>query len=970
MARYFILVLVFISATLPAQEVNWYGYLNEAWFNYINSSVRDKDSIRYFAGSVIGAGDLDPNPTNTFPLNPFSWENPFIGKLNTDYSLNWVRPIRAEAGNVLDVLATSDGGIVSLIEARNWIDLNPGDDSLIVENPHHQELSLICKWDPDGNPEWYWNIFRSNLNGSKILPNPLGGFVINGTGGPALIRIQNDKDTILLPNPGTGHLFSLHFGDDGSFIKHTTYGGSTSTGGRLFVGTNGYSTTTTSSSHYFAAGSIYDSPTLIVDGIPQIYSPTYFSSGQRSFIGKFSYNGELINFRQIEGTGHVRVTNIQADGVGGNYVIGLFTDTVVLLKGLDTIRLVSTTNTPDQADMFIGRLDEDNNWIWVRHLSGGFYLFAVEITFTTTLTEKDALLFIGSSFEDIYYDPNGINTRILQQTKGVTTFSLRVTANGEVGCAFPLILLETDWSEISCLGLDRLDTNRYFWYGIYTDSLELFDGTRIEAGSKASYMIDASFCPEYPCASVEVSACGDTLRACTWSTTSWRWYKDGQHFPDADGDSLLVITDNGAYTLVAYLNDDCPYQRPDTTRVVIDHFIRFDIDIDPVNCRRGEGGALRIIPTAGPGDYRFSLDGANYQTEPLFIGLDTGSYTVYVRSEVHGCVFTDSVSIGVLALSVVTDARCYGDTLHVGGQLFYQGEVDTLLLLESIAHPGCDSAIWVQVLFSNPVDVRSSFTYVCDSVEVGVDTFRIQFSELACDSVVLISRRDWAPSWTIDTLIWLCEGDSITINGNWYAEPGSIEVDMVSSLSCDSILRVDLRLVSIPVFDPYWDTLVAAGSTVALPAPFDMGYVFSWTPPDGLSCSVCAAPQFLAVEERSFTLHFTDAHGCFTHTVQYDIEVYAEEIALPTMFTPNGDGLNDFFGVVVQAGPPESVIVHQLTVFSRWGSVVFQGRGIDAAWDGTFKGKPSPMDTYAWILDVEYANGRREVLRGDITLVR
>jgi len=260
---------------------------------------------------------------------------------------------------------------------------------------------------------------------------------------------------------------------------------------------------------------------------------------------------------------------------------------------------------------------------------------------------------------------------------------------------------------------------------------------------------------------------------------------------------------------------------------------------------------------------------------------------------------------------------------------------------------------------------------VCDSLETGIDTLILSYDNtVICDSLITITQRILAPSWYIDTTLYICEGDSIEIGGEWYTATDEVESTLLSSLGCDSILYIDLQVISPPQFVSYIDTLVAAGSNLTLQAPFLTGYNYLWEPPDGLSCNTCPDPKILAEEDKSITLYFSDSQGCFSHIVNYDIKVYAEEIAIPNVFTPNGDGVNDRFGIVIVKGPTSSVTIHHFSVFNRWGNEVFSSRDVDNTWDGLINGEPCPMDNYAWILDVEYGNGKREVLRGHVTLVR
>lgn len=91
-------------------------------------------------------------------------------------------------------------------------------------------------------------------------------------------------------------------------------------------------------------------------------------------------------------------------------------------------------------------------------------------------------------------------------------------------------------------------------------------------------------------------------------------------------------------------------------------------------------------------------------------------------------------------------------------------------------------------------------------------------------------------------------------------------------------------------------------------------------------------------------------------------------IFLPNAFSPNGDGRNDF----LQAFGPDAVLA-RLQVFSRWGSLLYDGQGPAARWDGTAFGRPAPAGTYVY--KVEYhihilPGDEVKVASGEVVLVR
>ncbi|RQO79695.1 hypothetical protein DBR40_01685 [Pedobacter sp. KBW01] len=85
------------------------------------------------------------------------------------------------------------------------------------------------------------------------------------------------------------------------------------------------------------------------------------------------------------------------------------------------------------------------------------------------------------------------------------------------------------------------------------------------------------------------------------------------------------------------------------------------------------------------------------------------------------------------------------------------------------------------------------------------------------------------------------------------------------------------------------------------------------------------------------------------------------EILLPNSFSPNGDGVNDYWQIKA-IGNTDLV-----QVFNRNGSIIFQSRGYAIPWDGTLAGKTIPVGTYFYLIT---ANGGTKKLSGSVTLFR
>ncbi len=87
---------------------------------------------------------------------------------------------------------------------------------------------------------------------------------------------------------------------------------------------------------------------------------------------------------------------------------------------------------------------------------------------------------------------------------------------------------------------------------------------------------------------------------------------------------------------------------------------------------------------------------------------------------------------------------------------------------------------------------------------------------------------------------------------------------------------------------------------------------------------------------------------------------------VPTAFSPNGDGTNDFFRAIA-AGIPK---LDYFRVWIRWGQELFYTTSLTRSWDGTYQGIPQPIDTYIWVISGKDYTGRQHVQKGTLTLIR
>jgi len=167
------------------------------------------------------------------------------------------------------------------------------------------------------------------------------------------------------------------------------------------------------------------------------------------------------------------------------------------------------------------------------------------------------------------------------------------------------------------------------------------------------------------------------------------------------------------------------------------------------------------------------------------------------------------------------------------------------------------------------------------------------------------------------------------------------------------------------------DTNIVAGQPLQLQASGGTRYL--WSPATGLSAADIADPvaSFPASgSEKSYTYKVTVFNdvGCMDSAfVRVNVFQSMPDIFVPSAFTPNGDGLNDFFQPVA-AGIRQ---IDAFRVYNRWGQLVYSaGATHSRGWDGSVNGSPQPTGTFVWLLKAVDYTGRPIMKKGTVILIR
>jgi gliding motility-associated-like protein len=141
---------------------------------------------------------------------------------------------------------------------------------------------------------------------------------------------------------------------------------------------------------------------------------------------------------------------------------------------------------------------------------------------------------------------------------------------------------------------------------------------------------------------------------------------------------------------------------------------------------------------------------------------------------------------------------------------------------------------------------------------------------------------------------------------------------------------------------------------------------YQWTFGDGASDTIFEPIHKYTTEGTyEVVLILITPEGC-RDTARYPLRYsITPKIYVPTAFSPNGDGINDFFNIAYL-----NLKNFNAMIFDRWGNKLFQTQDPSFRWDGTVKGNPLPEGVYTIYL--KGIGARDEVIEysGTITLFR
>jgi gliding motility-associated-like protein len=361
--------------------------------------------------------------------------------------------------------------------------------------------------------------------------------------------------------------------------------------------------------------------------------------------------------------------------------------------------------------------------------------------------------------------------------------------------------------------------------------------------------------------------------------------------------------------------------------------------------------------------------------------LQPGTSTNFVLPNWQGCDSTLTVTV-VQAFPQVVNVNlqaCTGTTVTYNGQVYQPGTTTELMLN---TWQGCDSLVTV---FVEELDILTGSVTLqgCEGEPLTYNgtvippnsSMDFTFTSFnGCDSIVTVTALPSVPVLNTEELIEICEGATAIVFGQPTSAPGVYAQTFASDAGCDSTHTITVAIVDLVTLDFPSDITIQLGETATLDPVVTppTGLIYAWQPDQTLSCTDCPNPVASPTTLTKYFLTVSDQNGC-KDSDEITVFVNRPGVYIPNSFSPNFDGINDVFTIFSDGKSVKQVV--SLKVFSRWGESVYEFYNFppddfNYGWDGTHREEEMDGAVFVYYAEVEFLDGKKRLLKGDVTLVR
>jgi gliding motility-associated-like protein len=385
-------------------------------------------------------------------------------------------------------------------------------------------------------------------------------------------------------------------------------------------------------------------------------------------------------------------------------------------------------------------------------------------------------------------------------------------------------------------------------------------------------------------------------------------------------------------------------------------------------CDASNYSVVKVKASGGSGNFSYSIDNVMYNNIDSFT-LPAGSHVIYVR-DFFGCVNFKSIIIGLnnsLQLKTISDTTiCEGQSV----------------VLETTSNA-------TNYLWSPNYNISTTTTISPVVNPVITTTYLISAKRGIClieDTVKIVVNKAPIPNAGLDTTI--CNEQNIFLNGSgglqYSWKPSNLlnnatiynpktniltttifTLSIVNSLGCKSLIEDTVVITKrLPfVVNIGADTTIYYNTNAFLNVVGGVSY--NWQPSIFFTNSTSAFNVVKLLKSQLFKVEVLDSNGC--KGFDEKLVIVYEPMFVPTIFTPNNDGVNDYFKILGANFASQFT----LKIYNRYGQTVFESNSSNKYWDGNYNGQQLEIGTYVFNMFYEDAITKEKISKkGTIILAR
>ncbi len=451
----------------------------------------------------------------------------------------------------------------------------------------------------------------------------------------------------------------------------------------------------------------------------------------------------------------------------------------------------------------------------------------------------------------------------------------------------------------------------------------------------------------------------------------------GYRWGDSSVGTTLAVTQAGTYTL-SYYTAPCTYHR-DTFYVSFPHGVLPSVQINDA-CTNTATGTIQL-KNGSDDTVQYTYNWYDLQNRHMGQGailshLHAGTYRLHIQAA--GCDTQVYYTVKEMDYSAGFEV----DTLVcTGTALAFQNQSDSYFTtwswnfadgwrseqrnpLHSFALPGV-----YLVTLSASGSVCSDTFAAAVRVDAPMVPFILQTDQdtlCAGEPVTLHYNQDSTLllyHWQLNSEYLLSTRD--TFMQYAFTEPGFQQLSLTAEFrACPE------QTLTQPIFVAPMPRVILGIDTFLCPGANPIVLSNRVSPEEGdrfLWSTGAVTPEMMVQQPGNYALQVTNRYGC---RASENIQVYKDCYTdIPNIFTPNGDGLNDYF--FPRQRLTASVRTFHMQVLNRWGQLLFETRSLEGrGWDGRFNNIEQPAGAYIYHITAELDNGGVERSTGSVTLLR